>query len=646
MRSSTRSAATLVAILSLCCTLVAAAVEVPQVGSWWVRLGAAATVIGDYVYIDGGELKVYSLNRLKEGFETNFTLSIDISKSWTTSKVDIQAVPKPAPKKTGAILWTNNEEDAFYMWGGTFPLGQQFNISDPALWKFTADGKGGGEWSEVVPANRGLFATIQSGYQIAAATTDTTAFAIGGAIARRGQPDVPEVETENGGSGEPTLGGMVTYEPVTNMWANETENSPFPTLVGAAAHYLPSFGPNGLIILLGGYTPPAGEYWMEHLESSARDLYNLTFFDPQTKQVYWQLTTGDIPLSPRTEACTAVVTAPDGGYDIFLAGGVSYGDFLTYDDAYVLSLPGFVWTKVSSMPYGVARSASACVPMRGRQILHAFGYDFWAVRPDPAPNGLLLFDMATLQWKESYDADAKPYERPKDLQTWYNNGSFEQVAWSSSSVRQIFASARKSSNPSSTQNSGSNPTSSSGPSNSSANGSDSTGETESGSTSVAAIAGGVAGGVGGAALIAAAVWLFLRRRTKKALAGSDQDNNTSDEGGEIKHPDLPETDAPHGQAELTARRSAAEMSPLGLPVEATAQNRYEMEHQMRYEMEPQTRYEMGNEVRYEMGNEVRYEMGHDVRYEMDPQAPAAYHHPQMGVESPIAGTNAARYPYG
>jgi hypothetical protein len=40
---------------------------------------------------------------------------------------------------------------------------------------------------------------------------------------------------------------------------------------------------------------------------------------------------------------------------------------------------------------------------------------------DPAPQGLLLFDMTALEWKDSYDADAAAYERNETVQKWYDD---------------------------------------------------------------------------------------------------------------------------------------------------------------------------------------------------------------------------------
>jgi hypothetical protein len=57
-----------------------------------------------------------------------------------------------------------------------------------------------------------------------------------------------------------------------------------------------------------------------------------------------------------------------------------------------------------------------------RQVLSIGGSkDGWD-EPDPAPQGLTLFDMTDWKWKDSYDANAAAYERASDLKTWYTNG--------------------------------------------------------------------------------------------------------------------------------------------------------------------------------------------------------------------------------
>lgn len=91
MALATRQSLTVLAVLSLCCTLVTAVLEVPARNTFLVREKSAgsflpiaithsffpictndsdvsiATVIGDYVYVDGGELSQWSVNRVREG---------------------------------------------------------------------------------------------------------------------------------------------------------------------------------------------------------------------------------------------------------------------------------------------------------------------------------------------------------------------------------------------------------------------------------------------------------------------------------------------------------------------------------------------------------------------------------------------------
>jgi hypothetical protein len=78
-------------------------------------------------------------------------------------------------------------------------------------------------------------------------------------------------------------------------------------------------------------------------------------------------------------------------------------------------------------------------------VLSIGGADNSRTDPDPAPQGLLLFDMTAMEWKDSYDATAAAYERNSDLKTWYSNGSLSKVEWSSDEVRTLFAAAASSS---------------------------------------------------------------------------------------------------------------------------------------------------------------------------------------------------------
>lgn len=235
----------------------------------------------------------------------NSTLSIDISKSWTTSDVVIRSILKPTSAKSNVALWTDKAAGVFYSWGGKFPFGA--NMIKNALWKFTPDGSGGGAWSQEEPTNPTLFNALHPSEYGAFAYTNDTGILIGGLAT--GWTEQYRAKTQ-------TLPGMVTYNMKTKVWQNGTTNfSPFNTLAQASAHFVPSFGDHGLVLVLGGHTPAVvGE--PDIPTTPFHNLQNLTLFDPETKKTYWQIATGSIPPSPRSFFCTTGYQTPDGGYDV------------------------------------------------------------------------------------------------------------------------------------------------------------------------------------------------------------------------------------------------------------------------------------------------------------------------------------------
>jgi len=108
----------------------------------------------------------------------------------------------------------------------------------------------------------------------------------------------------------------------------------------------------------------------------------------------------------------------------FIFGGINQRAQITYRDAYVLSLPGFVWTKMPDSPAG-NRAEHTCVAVGKRQVLSIGGTNVYTqqwTEPDPAPQGLHLFDVTAMKWSNSYSADAAAYESPEAVKNWYSSG--------------------------------------------------------------------------------------------------------------------------------------------------------------------------------------------------------------------------------
>lgn len=482
--------------------------DVPSVDNFIRFFSGTAIVIGDYVYVDGGELvqrdnvtgTIGAAGRTSN--QVNSTLSIDLTKSWTTTDVQINTILKaPGPVKGNTALWADRARNAFYSWGGKWMFGK--NMDKTELWKFSANGNGGGKWSLEVPSNPSVFNGLIPAEHFSFATVNNTGIVIGG---------VASGWTQLYRDRNQAIPGMLTYNFDTREWKNETDSSadqftPIHSLTQARAEYVPTFGPGGLVFLMGGHRPDTDREPSTG-NSPALDFHNITFFDPGARKTYYQQATGDIPPSPRSEFCSAGWQNTDGGYEIFIFGGdnkAGQGD-PKYRDAYILSLPGFVWFKVPEPPAG-ARAWHSCVAVGKRQILSIGGVGSSMSEKDLAPHGLLLFDMTAMKWKDDYDANLGPYERSNLVKSFYKSGSLDKVAWSSDVVKSLFVKEA-----------------SSGGGNGNMNDSD-TQESGKLGISTGSIAGIAVGGVIALAAIAAVVW-FFRRRKQQARSNdiSNQEN--------------------------------------------------------------------------------------------------------------------------
>ncbi len=236
----------------------------------------------------------------------NSTISIDLSKSWTPSNATLRIIPRDWPSKSNQAIWTDTAAGVFYVWSGKWIRGA--NMSDNALMKFTPDNRGGGSWSEETPANPDLFKSLHQSEWGAYANTADTGFLIGGLAS--GWTEHYRAQTQ-------VLPGMVAYNMKSKTWHNGTAGfSPFDTIDGASAHFVPNLGPNGLVMVFGGVELPVLGANPDWEAAPAFDMRNLTFFDPVTNKAYWQVATGSIPPTPRIQTCVAGFKNPDGGYEM------------------------------------------------------------------------------------------------------------------------------------------------------------------------------------------------------------------------------------------------------------------------------------------------------------------------------------------
>ncbi|KAI0097743.1 hypothetical protein GGR51DRAFT_552895 [Nemania sp. FL0031] len=460
--------------------------DIPS-ASDFVRRGChTVAVLGDYVYIDGGQVTERVNNSTpadSPAYDVTTTWSIDLTEKWTNETVQFRSIPKTAPLLNKQTHWTDPSTDSFYTWGGFTSNG-----SSPSqeLWRFMADGSGGGSWTQVTQRDFSAFVKLKGTFGTAFTQTLDVGFALGGAATTASDSSI---DKKIPGYATP---GLVSYNFQTGEWNNQTTAGVYGgygTSLNARAEYTP-FGPNGMILFLGGAETPVDAT----NESIVETNWNyISMVDPVTNKWYRQMTSGTKP--PTIEShCSVGVPGPNGTYEIFLYGGVSYQLRDTSPEVYVLSLPGFVFFKgpVDAPP----RSDHQCVVVGEgqRQMLSMGGVDdenrtFTApTTADPWTYGIGILDMTELKWTDSYNPNATAYDSPAVVKEWYDGGNLDQVDWDSPDVKAIFMTRESASTATPTQQAVANNTHSTG-----------------------VIVGGAVGGALGVAAIGMMSFLLMRR---------------------------------------------------------------------------------------------------------------------------------------
>lgn len=119
----------------------------------------------------------------------------------------------------------------------------------------------------------------------------------------------------------------------------------------------------------------------------------------------------------------------------FLHGGVVnnvLGSQATNSDqVYILSLPSFRWFRANYAPT-YSRGGHTCHATNSSQIVMIGGQDpthcskflgdgdSTQAPADPWSQGIGVFDMTTLRFKDSYQAKAKAYETPDVIKKYYS----------------------------------------------------------------------------------------------------------------------------------------------------------------------------------------------------------------------------------
>ena len=243
-------------------------------------------------------LITHSLSRIQVLTPTdNYTLSIDLTSSWTNSTVNINQISKgEAPVLSTEALWPDAASKTFYAYGGGPGLAQNgAQPSSPpvnALWQFTPSGSGSGSWSQapVIPDStfNKLLRTKRGTY----GAGDGIGFSLGGEVVTG-----PSTFADDNSEYQ-LIPGLVVYNDTSQEWSNVSSKgySSSGYSLGGAAQFVPSFGSDGLLFVLGGLTTSTtwvyghGTDWGNFVSFEYASMY-----DPVSKEWQSQQTTGDVP---------------------------------------------------------------------------------------------------------------------------------------------------------------------------------------------------------------------------------------------------------------------------------------------------------------------------------------------------------------
>lgn len=228
------------------------------------------------------------------------TYTLPLEKSWTLADAPLQPIGKHHDfSYINAALWPSADGSSFYSYGGAVSWATQL-YSWPSLenwyWQFTPNTTGGNR--DVVPPNvQSNFSILSRSANALYASGNGLGFALGG---------TESTQTNYGLYETMDIQGLVMYNDTSQQWWNisSTGYSYSGTAHDGAAHFVPSFGPEGLLFVFGGYAngrPAPFDY--------------VYLFEPVSQQWRKQEVSGT-PPAPVTNPCVVGVEGDNGTYEV------------------------------------------------------------------------------------------------------------------------------------------------------------------------------------------------------------------------------------------------------------------------------------------------------------------------------------------
>lgn len=208
-------------------------------------------------------------------------------------------------------LWYHEKEDVLYSGfaGRVSTFGSNGDNPSPppfSLWSFKPDGTGSGSWNEVIDSNSSVWDSVTRPCQSMMAFGPGSAYVLGGFESSQTALAAANLDRNI------PVPGLVQFDMSTKKFSNSTARgySFNGTAEKGAMHHVPSFGPNGLFVVMGG-----DDFWHPTAETLT-DLETISIYDPSSERWFNQTTTGNIP-QPRKEFCLAGIESNNATYEMY-----------------------------------------------------------------------------------------------------------------------------------------------------------------------------------------------------------------------------------------------------------------------------------------------------------------------------------------
>ena len=200
------------------------------------------------------------------------------------------------------LLWYNTADHNVYEWSGWIYDGDT-NDTEDEIWAFSPDDQENIKWNpNPAPATNDNHLT--SSFGSSTVFTQTEFYSLGGTLI---PPRIDSIDYLP----DVAIQRFLSFNFSGNLWTNESSanfsQSGF-SVLGEAA-FIPNFGQEGLLVFLGGDSPPTNTYQYQ----GAGALLNMTtipLYDIHTNVWFHQTVTGDIPPG-RTGLCMVGAPAAD-----------------------------------------------------------------------------------------------------------------------------------------------------------------------------------------------------------------------------------------------------------------------------------------------------------------------------------------------